>query len=150
MLKSLITYLKMPASEKALVVRIVIRLTKSRIKIKYKPFRELAAELGDKQGSQLPDITSSQLDYATRVGVLIGGVSKWLPFRTMCFEQALTASAFLKERGVGHSIHFGVKKNGDQSDQLEAHAWTTCGDAIITGKRGHRQYQEVAVFSCAF
>jgi hypothetical protein len=56
----------------------------------------------------------------------------------------------LKRRRIAATLYLGVAKKKDQPEQLAAHAWLRCGDAILTGAAGHRQFAVVAVFAPDF
>ena len=61
----------------------------------------------------------------------IGAVAPWMPFRTLCLQQAIAARAMLARRGIGSILHLGV---GDPTGtRLEAHAWLDTGGLKVTG-----------------
>ncbi len=39
----------------------------------------------------------------------IGAFASWLPFRTLCLQQAIVACTMLEPRGIGSVLHLGVR-----------------------------------------
>jgi hypothetical protein len=79
-----------------------------------------------------------------RIGSAIEAVSKYTPWKSNCFAQALCAHWILKGRYIVHTIYFGVHKEGDH--QMKAHAWLKVGPKIITGRKGHKNFTTVGIF----
>jgi hypothetical protein len=52
----------------------------------------------------------------------------------------------LKKRGIPGVFYLGVAKDEEHKEKMKAHAWTQCGDSIITGGRGHEMFTVVSVF----
>jgi hypothetical protein len=53
----------------------------------------------------------------------------------------------LKRRRIAATLYLGVAKDENKAEKLAAHAWLRCGDVILTGAHGHRQFTVVAMFS---
>lgn len=67
--------------------------------------------------------------------------SRRLPFRTLCYEQALAARTMLARRGLASRLHFGTgKTDGD----LTAHVWLTSGERIVVGADEAARHIELA------
>lgn len=144
--RKLHTFVKLPARHKFLVLRLCYLLPKSRMAVKKVPFKVLAAKMGELSDPKELGATNEETEEALCIGRLTRGLGKLMPFRTMCFEQALSCAEVLRSKGISHCIHFGVKKDQSQPDSLQAHAWLQCGDEIVTGKRGYSQYQRLSSF----
>jgi len=86
----------------------------------------------------------SQEIIAKSISKLIKKASKHTPFRSLCFEQAITCKFMLNRRGIGSTIYFGVANNN--GEKLNAHAWTRSGRTILTGDRGRHLFRVVATF----
>jgi hypothetical protein len=69
------------------------------------------------------------------------------PWQSTCLAQAFAASGMMRLRGVPATISLGVAKNASPADGLEAHAWLSCGETILTGEAGHKRYLIIAQFS---
>lgn len=67
--------------------------------------------------------------------------SRRLPFRTLCYEQALAARTMLARRGLSSRLHFGTgKADGD----LTAHVWLTSGERMVVGAQEAARHVELA------
>lgn len=140
------TFVNLPWGEKMLALRLLVLLPKSRWAVKRVPFKEVAARMGTLGDGAITEVSSKGLETAKRMGILTKSMSAWMPFRTLCFEQALSCAALLRRKKIAHCIHFGVKKHHSDAQRLEAHAWLQCGNAIVTGRKGHREFKRVSSF----
>lgn len=57
-----------------------------------------------------------------------------VPWQAACLAQALAARSMLRLRKQPSAVHLGARI--DQSGELAAHAWLTCGETTVTGGRG--------------
>ena len=73
----------------------------------------------------------------------IQSLSRFLPFKVVCLDQALAARWYLGLQGVSSVVFFGVNKD---NDKLVAHAWLKVGDYIVTGEDGHKEFKVIASF----
>jgi hypothetical protein len=93
------------------------------------PFKKIAPTLGKMKD----EVTNADLDIAVlnkiQMAVLRG--SRYSPWRTKCFEQAIAAKIMLKKRHIKSTLYLGVLK--DVSNELRAHAWLKANDVIVTG-----------------
>lgn len=74
----------------------------------------------------------------------IARTSRHVPFRAVCLQQAFAALLMLRRRGLAATVHLGVLREGVE---LNAHAWTECGDVPVTGVSVAQGFTPVAVFS---
>lgn len=65
-----------------------------------------------------------------RIAFAIGAMGARVPWRSDCLVQALAAQHWLASRGVGSTLHLGVKASGAP---IDAHAWLKIGDRVIIG-----------------
>jgi hypothetical protein len=86
----------------------------------------------------------SHVEAALAVGRRIGRAARKMPFRAECLQQAIACAIMLRLRGAKANICIGVAKNS--AGILEAHAWTICGDTILTGNDGHERFSVLAVY----
>lgn len=99
------------------------------------PFRTLARQLGGLGPPQtIPDTTALMPDtraVVRDIGWAVAAVAPWMPFRTLCLQQAVAARTMLARRGIASVLHLGI----DRSDatKLEAHAWLHAGGIAVTG-----------------
>lgn len=103
------------------------------------PFRVLARQLGGlvppppghAELAPDPSLTDDQQTAIRRIRWAIGAVQPWLPFRTLCLQQAIAARAMLARRGIGSVLHLGVDQS--KPSGLKAHAWLDAGGLCVTG-----------------
>ena len=90
------------------------------------PFRTLADRLGrGRKGRRQAD---AETVYWLRRAVLAW--ARRLPWRTLCFEQGLTAFTLLRRRGFKATLHFGA---ATIDGELKAHVWVTSGRTEVMG-----------------
>lgn len=116
-----------------------------RFAILFLSFNKLAAFAGrykeesSKYISDIDEVTINKIGWA----VLI--VSKFTPWESKCFEQALTAQAMLKKRKITSTLYLGVARS--KENKPVAHAWLRSGTIIVTGGFGYDSFTEVAKFA---
>lgn len=117
-----------------LVFQVLPALVCSRMLILFLPFRRLQPVLGSLNYVTSSD-SSGEMGYVRikRIGIILCAVSKYLPWRSMCLEQALAGMMLLRCKGCSSTIYFGVH-HFDKT--IKAHAWLRCGDQIVTGAAG--------------
>lgn len=135
-LRKLRTALRLGTTDRALAIEAGAALLCARLESGLLPFKVLARRLGGlvpphhAAAPALP-LSPAQIDAVRAVRWAIGAVAPWLPFRTLCLQQAIAARRMLARRGVGSVLHLGV---GDPSGKkLEAHAWLETGGLKVTG-----------------
>lgn len=79
------------------------------------------------------------------LGAIVERVANHTPWNSNCLARAVAATLLLRRRGVRTRIYFGVAKN--DAGELEAHAWTRSGGAILTGRNRVGRYTVVGVLS---
>ena len=72
---------------------------------------------------------------------VLAAASRRLPFRTLCYEQALAARSMLAHREISSRLNFGAGKAGGN---LTAHVWLTSGDHIVVGEEEAALHVELA------
>lgn len=68
----------------------------------------------------------------------------WL--RAVCIESALALRSMLRRRGVGSTLHYGIRN--DEAEGLKAHVWLSLGGKIVIGGETSEQFTEVVTFDC--
>ncbi len=66
-----------------------------------------------------------------RVANAIGRASSRVPWRSDCLVRALAAQRWLCRMGVATKLFIGVRATSIGG--VDAHAWLTCGDVVVTG-----------------
>lgn len=115
----------------------------SNLLIKTVKFKRLMGWLSNSssEASSEPELSSKTISRLRLLSRSIETVSPLTPWRSMCFEQAITTSIILHWMKVSHTICFGVCKgiNGE----LKAHAWTRASNCYITGYRNMHEFHMV-------
>jgi hypothetical protein len=114
----------------------------TRIVIAAFPFRK-AADLAARPvrpSSLSGGVTRDQLK---QVRWAIFAASRRAPWRTLCFEQGLTAQWMLRRRGIASTLYYGVAQ--DESG-LSAHVWVRAGDQDVIGCENASQFSVLASF----
>ncbi|GAA0283265.1 hypothetical protein GCM10009127_25900 [Alteraurantiacibacter aestuarii] len=115
-------------------------------RIASKPFRDIAPALGENAGaiSCSTSIGPQAERRARALGLSIRTVAKYLPWRSDCFAQALTAQWSCRIFGIASALHFGVAE--DEAEGMKAHAWVTAGSVWLTGGRESRKFTPLSCF----
>ena len=105
--------------------------------IRWLPFRMIVRLIGKSfptaAGNSDPNAVSRAVKRAARR----------LPWRTVCFHEALAAHWMLRRRGHASRVRYGLRQ-GEQI--LTAHVWVTVGDRIVIGEEHDNLHTSVAVF----
>ena len=130
-------------ADKRMFVRAVWWLLVARLMLMLIPFRRLSRRLASSRpmNSRKPDP-----DFVRRVGVAVARAANNVPWRSDCFPQTVAARTLLRRRGYRSTIHFGVEREGE--DELNAHAWLTCGNMTVTGGSGLERFTELHRIEC--
>ena len=146
MLRKLKTFVTLPAEDKKLFFEAYFTLGMMRMAVLTLPFKRLTSSLHHEvKKTSLDKLNDEELKTAKQVGRAIVRASAYTPWNSNCLAQSLTAYRMLHKRGVPGVFYLGTMKNKEDG-QMKAHAWTQCGEIIITGKPGHEQYTILSVF----
>ena len=144
MIRKFKKFTRLPREEKRLFLEAWFRLGLMRAAILTLPFKRLTRGLEQRTGEAAPPrMDEAQSRLAEKIGRSVVRAAGHTPWESACLVQALTAQRMLKRRGIPGHFCLGVAKNGEQMD---AHAWTRCGESILTGGRGSESFTVVSVF----
>jgi len=73
----------------------------------------------------------------------VRGVSRRIPWRTVCLHEGLALQWMLRWRGISSLFHFGISPGGDQ---LSAHVWVSLDGKLLIGEQAAETHTEVATF----
>ena len=135
----------LPFGKKLLFLEAFTYLIISRVLTSSYSFKHLAQKLGEPMKQSSTQVDEAQLMVSKNVGKMVKKASANSPFRSLCFEQALTVKFMLNRRKIPTTIYFGVKKDAEES--LHAHAWTRVGNVFLTGSKGKDSYTVISTFS---
>jgi hypothetical protein len=120
-------------------------LVVARLAVWFVPFRRVAARLGEEMAESPAEITEEQREAALPIGWAVRTLGRRLPWMSQCLVQAVVATWMLQRRRIPSTLYFGLAKDPDAG--LKAHAWVRSGSQILTGAKGHQDYNVVATFA---
>jgi len=109
------------------------------------PFSKYKRHIGIHNMETPFQIGTKEYAVVKKVSWAVETVSRYTPWKSKCFVQALAAQRMLKRRDIDSTMYLGVSRNGD--DGMKAHAWLRCGNVYVTGGNGSREFTEVARFA---
>ena len=95
---------------------------------------------------ELQTLNAQEMKTAKQVGQAIMRASAYTPWESACLAQSLTAQRMLQKRGIPGVFYLGAMKDEESEEKLKAHAWSQCGETIITGGGGHEEFTVLSVF----
>ena len=95
---------------------------------------------------EITPLSDVELNIALKVGQAIRRAAEYTPWKSACLVQSLTAQKMFQKRGIPGVFYLGVMKDDQNKKEMKAHAWSQCGDIIITGDRGHGKFTVLLVF----
>jgi hypothetical protein len=134
----LVRFWRLERADKWLLLRAAGWLAVARIMLVVMPFRRLSERLSaanDTTG-KIPDE-----EMTARIGYFVAVAANHVPWRSDCFPQTIAARMLLKRYGFDSTIHLGVDRIA--KDEIEAHAWLTCGETVVTGQGDLDRYAEI-------
>nr|WP_321356422.1 lasso peptide biosynthesis B2 protein [uncultured Draconibacterium sp.] len=142
---------KYSISEYSLFAEAWLLLAASRSLIFFRPFRKLLPLLGVSVNQQFAEKAATEHVavhvFLKQIQYSILRASRRSPWRTMCFEQALTARIMLSRRKIKSVIFFGVNIDNENSNKkMTAHAWLICSGFTVTGGKNNEIYTVVGRF----
>ncbi len=133
--------------ERFLLLEAFVLLGIARLLVLTIPFRWLARSIGKHMNESGENVDPAELQFARMVGQAIRSAANYTPWKSVCLPQAVAAQWMLIRRRIPATLYLGVAKNESLPQKLAAHAWLRCGQVILTGAPGHRQFTVVATFS---
>ncbi|PKN04109.1 MAG: hypothetical protein CVU74_08570 [Deltaproteobacteria bacterium HGW-Deltaproteobacteria-9] len=134
-------------TERMLLLEAFLLLGAARLGVLILPFRLLAKSLGHHMTEADASIQPADLQLARIIGWAVRSAANYTPWGSVCLPQAVAAKWMIKRRGIPGTLYLGVMKDETKPEKLAAHAWLRCGQIILTGAKGHRQYTVVSTFS---
>jgi len=102
------------------------------------PFRRVAPRLGEFVAPVDPRVaeraaatTPDQAATARAIGWAVRSAAPFMPFRSVCLQQAMAAQAMLRRRGIASVMHFGASPNDRRA--IAGHAWLDAAGVKVTG-----------------
>jgi len=140
-------FTKLSAEEKKLFTEAYVTLGIMRAAILTVSFKRLTRSLEHlPKKEKIPVLNDDQISIATTVGQAITRAAVHTPWESACLAQSLTAQKMLQKRGIPGVFYLGAAKDEESEEKMKAHAWSQCGDTIITGEAGHEEFTVLSVF----
>lgn len=147
MFSKLKTFLQFSKEDKKLFFEAFFLLGVTRVKMVFFSFKELTGDLKQHaQRIETTDISVEQRETALRVGRAVRKAARYTLWESACLAQALVAWKMLEKRGIKGLFHLGAAKDGEEKTGMKAHAWSQCGDLILTGGEGHEAFRILSTF----
>ena len=131
-MKSLWSFLRAPATSKAMALEAALLLLIARLLVLYVPLRHWRHRLTTaEEASSL----ARPPFVAWKVARIIRRVAAWVPFRAVCLPQAMAAQWMLRRRRIPSRLSFGARREPSETAAvgLEFHAWLSVGGKCILG-----------------
>ena len=140
-------FTKLASEEKKLFIEAYVTLGIMRAAILTISFKRLTRSLEHlKNKDEVMPLNDKEMKTALRVGQAITRASAHTPWESACLAQSLTAQKMLQKRGIPGVFYLGVAKDKESEEKMKAHAWSQCGETIITGGGGHESFTVLSVF----
>ena len=124
--------------QQALVAEACTAMLVARVKLLVRPFAKLAPALGEFVPPDDPRVAeraapTSPADAKTAKAVrwAVTSAAPFMPFRSVCLQQAMAAQVMLRRRGIASVMHFGARSTSEKP--IDAHAWLDAAGVKVTG-----------------
>lgn len=132
------TALTLGPRRQLLVAEASASMLAARLSLAIFPFRRVARGFGvfvppsdPRVAAQAIGSSAEQAQMAKEVGWAVRTSAPWMPFRSVCLQQAMAAHAMLRRRGIASVMHFGAGKS--DAKPIDAHAWLDAAGVKVTG-----------------
>ncbi|QNQ11638.1 lasso peptide biosynthesis B2 protein [Sphingomonas alpina] len=123
---------------RALVIEAAASMFSARVRLLVFPFSKIARTLGafvppsdPRVAGHAEGATADQVKLARDIGWAVRASAPFMPFRSVCLQQAMAAQVMLRRRGIATVMHFGAGR-GDEKP-IDAHAWLDAAGVKVTG-----------------
>lgn len=147
MLRKFKKFIKLSSEEKKLFLEAYATLGVMRTAILTVSFKRLTRSLEHvEKKEEIIALNEREMSIAVKVGQAITRAAAYTPWESACLAQSLTAQKMLQKRGIPGVFYLGAMKDEKSKEKMKAHAWSQCGDIIITGAGGHEEFTVLSVF----
>lgn len=135
--RELRTFLTAGRRRQLLVAEVACRLLAARLALLAIPFAKMSRQFGTFVAPDDPRVNAPiPLDPRSAglvedIGWGIRATAPFMPFQSLCLQQAMAAQAMLRRRGIACRMHFGAGRNG--TGAMIAHAWVEAAGIEVTG-----------------
>ncbi len=147
MLKLIRKFRDLSSNEKRLFIEAWLTLGFMRGAILTIPFKRLTRSLEQHQNdAELTPLSREKSHLAITTGKIISQAANNTPWQSSCLVQSFTAQRMLEKRNIPGVFYLGVRKDETAEEKMSAHAWSRCGDMIITGDKGREDFTVISTF----
>lgn len=140
-------FISLPSEEKKLFLEAYVILGIMRAAILTVSFKRLTRSLEHLPSKkEIAVLNKEDHAKAMAVGQAITRAAAYTPWESACLAQSLTAQKMLQKRGIPGVFYLGAAKDEESKEKMKAHAWTQCGETILTGGKGHETFTVLSVF----
>ena len=143
--KKIGVFIRLPWSNRSLLVEALIYSAIARLVILVIPFKKYKKYMGKYNEETSFEGDSRSNEIINKVGWAVRVVCSRTPWQSKCLVQALIAQRMLRKRHICSTLYLGISKN--EENDLSAHAWLRCGQVFITGGDNKDLFVQVARFS---
>ena len=135
-------FLKIPIQDFILIFKLYILL----FKCKWIIFNRSFQWIGDWISTDLEELkyTQEDFDHIIKVSRYTKSLSKYVPFRSLCYDRALTVKKMLNAKRIYSEIHYGVNIS---REPLNGHVWIIANDMLVIGEEVSNKFKSVRYFS---
>jgi len=147
MFRKIKKFTALTSKEKKLFLEAYIMLGIMSVAILTISFKRLTRSLEHQKnkGEMIP-LCDNEMQTAISVGKAIMRAAAHTPWESACLVQSLTAQRMLQKRGIPGVFYLGATKDEESEEKMKAHAWSQCGEHVITGGGGHEEFTVLSVF----
>jgi hypothetical protein len=138
------SFVRRPWRDQWLFIQAYFLLGLARLAINTVKFETLVSRLGVSGFETPAEVPLAHLNEARRIAWAVRSASRYTPWKSNCFPQAIAAKFLLRQRGIRSTLYLGAAFKA--RTELEAHAWLRCGSLYVTGGPGHNHFGTVGIF----
>lgn len=136
--RSITRWRHLPGPERFQFCEACCRLFIARLQTRLIPFHRIAVSLNALGGA------TEDFCCAEALAASIRRAARVVPFRALCFEQALALHAMAAARRMALSLHYGLGR--DEAGSLRGHVWVECAGKTLLGGEGRDRFERLATF----
>jgi hypothetical protein len=140
-MRSLRRFLRLPSTDRRLLVKAALLLEAIKVALRLLPFRVLRRLVADAEKTPI-GLRWIKSASAEKVAWAVETASRIIPGEKTCLTQALAAQVLLTRRGYPALLHIGIVKN--EEGEFQAHAWVECEGKVVIGGHELERYTPLA------
>lgn len=129
-------FIKAPLKLKWRLIQVLVLSAYYRWLILHRDFSKISDKLGTYQLEVTTQPSEAQMEEIEMIASSIHMVCAHTWWKSECLVKAFVASRFLKRDNIPGTVYMGVSR--DEQGKMIAHAWTKCGEYLVTGGSGEK------------